>query len=282
MTRLDPRLHAFRPDLADEILRGRVAAERFTEGRSMQVAEPRLAVRREPRFDSMRTTEALLGETLRCFEEREGWAWIKLDRDGYVGYVPADGLTANIAAATHRVAVPLTLLYPAPDVKAQPVVEVPMNAALTVVAGDGKFAQTSAGRFAYLAHLRPAGSFAGDFVAVAEMFRHAPYCWGGKSFRGLDCSGLVQLALEACGAVAPRDTDMQQRELGRPLAENAIDRLRRGDLVFWKGHVGIMTDGENLLHANGHHMLTVVEPLCEPVRRIAAHGGPVTAIRRLQ
>ncbi len=281
MSELDTRLHAYRPDLADARLMGRVSAERFVEAREMQMIDPLISVHKSPRFDAMQISQALMGERLRVFDVREGWAFVQLERDGYVGYVSADALTSQLTTPTHRIAVPSTFVYLAPDIKSQPVTAVTMNAGVTITGGDEKFAQLADGRFIYRRHLKPAGDPERDFVAVAEMFRHAPYYWGGKSVHGLDCSGLVQLALEACGADCPRDTDMQEENLGKKLLVNDLDGLSRGDLVFWAGHAGIMTDERTLLHANGHHMTTLAEPLREAVDRIAANGNQVTSIKRL-
>lgn len=282
MTKLDPRLHAIRPDLADASLSGQVDASRFAEPKLMQVIEPVIGVHKAPRFDAMQLTQALMGETVKVYDEQEGWAWVQLERDGYVGYVNANALTASVVAPTHRVAVPSTFMYPEPNLKTQPAVGVTMNAQVAVVGGDEKFARLSSDRFIFAAHLKPVDVFEPDFVAVAEMFRHVPYYWGGKSVQGLDCSGLVQLSLEACGRAAPRDSDMQEETLGQRLMVNDLDTLTRGDLVFWNGHVGIMTDSATLLHANGHHMMVVAEPLKQAVDRIAARYGHITSIKRFQ
>ena len=281
MTELDKRLHAYRPDLADRRLRGRVNSGQFVEGRPMQVMDPLIPVHKEPRFDAMQVSQALMGETLRVFDVQEGWAFVQLERDGYVGYVSADALSAEVAEPTHRVAVPSTFMLPAPDVKSQPAAIVTMNAAVAVTGGDEKFAHLSTGRFVCWQHLKKANQHECDFVAVAEMFLHTPYYWGGKSVHGLDCSGLVQVSLEASGLACPRDSDMQEASLGNRLMVNDLDSLNRGDLVFWDGHVGIMKDDRTLLHANGHHMMTVSEPLRTAVERIAASGKSVTSIRRL-
>ncbi|MBC8037017.1 MAG: C40 family peptidase [Rhizobiales bacterium] len=281
MAKLDQRLNAYRPDLADARLRGLIAAGRFVEGRLMQVVDALIAVHQAPRFDSMQISQALMGETLHVFEAQEGWAFVQLERDNYVGYVSADALSSQMTVPTHRIAVPSTFLYPAPDIKTQPATIVTMNAAVTVTGDDEKFAQLANGRFVYRYHLQPIGKAESDFVTVAEMFRHAPYCWGGKSVHGLDCSGLVQLSLEACGIACPRDTDMQEEHLGTALLVNDLDGLKRGDLVFWSGHVGIMIDEGTLFHANGHHMTTVAEPLRNAVDRIATGGNQVTSIKRL-
>jgi cell wall-associated NlpC family hydrolase len=281
MTTLDPRLNAYRTDLADAALAGRVKAERFVEPRLMQVVEPVVSVHAAPRFDAMQITQALMGETVKLFQEEEGWAFVQLAADGYVGYVNGNAMSPRMVTPTHRVAVPATLLYPEPNLKSQPAVHLTLNAQVAVTGESAGFSQLADGRFVFTAHLKPAGSFESDFVGVAEMFRHVPYYWGGKSVHGLDCSGLVQLALEASGKQALRDTDMQEKTVGEALKVNDLDSLQRGDLVFWKGHVGIMTDAETLLHANGHHMMAVAEPLKEAVARIAARYGQVTSIRRL-
>jgi cell wall-associated NlpC family hydrolase len=156
-----------------------------------------------------------------------------------------------------------------------------LNAQVRVVEESGSYSRLSDGRFAYTAHLKPIASVEPDFVSVAAMFCNVPYYWGGKSALGVDCSGLVQLALEACGIAALRDSDMQEASLGSRLMVNDLDSLRRGDLVFWKGHVGIMTDERTLLHANGHHMMVVAEPLKDAVARIATRYGDITSIRRM-
>jgi cell wall-associated NlpC family hydrolase len=172
-------------------------------------------------------------------------------------------------------------MYPAPNLKTQPVITVTLNARVTVLSDDGKFSRLANGRYIYSRHLKPLGENDADFVAVAEMFRHVPYYWGGKSVYGLDCSGLVQLLLEACGRATPRDSDMQEAMLGEPVMVNDLDGLKRSDLVFWDGHVGIMSDERTLLHANGHHMMVVAEPLREAVERIAGSYGQISSIKRL-
>jgi cell wall-associated NlpC family hydrolase len=205
---------------------------------------------------------------------------VQLCDDQYVGYVETRALGDIGAVPTHRVVVPRSFVYPRPDVKAPPLEWLPMGAVLAVRTHDERFVESDAGGFVIARHVAPLGAPASDFVAVAESFIGVPYLWGGKTGCGLDCSGLVQVALDAAGRPAPRDSDMQERELGVAVNDHAA--LRRGDLVFWKGHVGMMRDAETLLHANGHHMLVASEPLADATTRIAARdGGPITAIKRL-
>jgi cell wall-associated NlpC family hydrolase len=277
----DPRRHAYREDLAAEELRGMVEAERYVKGEPRQVGVPSLPLRREPRFDAVLESEALFGEIITLYEEREGWAWVQLARDGYVGYMPSEGLSRKIAAPTHRITALRSYVYPEPDGKIPPLALLSLNALVTAAAPYGKFLALAGGGHVFAGHTAPIGTFARDFVAVAEAFVGTPYLWGGRTSVGLDCSGLVQLALEAAGHPAPRDADMQEAELGRPLALRKGIMLRRGDLVFWEGHVGIMTSATDLLHANAFHMAVECEPFAKARRRTKELGYDVTSVRRL-
>lgn len=282
---LDRRLHAYRADLAAAALEGQVEATRFVEGEPRQVVEPVAPLRANPRFDARLDTEALYGETVRVFDDQEGWSWIQIDRDGYVGYVPSEALGPVCEPGTHRVATLHTHSYPAPDKKVPPSTLFTLNAELAVAGtahGETGFVQIASGAFVFERHIVPIERTEPDFVAVAERFVGTPYLWGGRTSLGIDCSGLIQLSLQAAGRHARRDSDMQESTLGTALPDPGDhSALKRGDLVFWNGHLGVMVDGENLLHANGYFMQTVVEPLSTAVERIAGIHGPVTAIKRL-
>jgi cell wall-associated NlpC family hydrolase len=277
----DPRRHAYREDLAAEKLRGLVKAGRYVKGEPRQVSAPSLPLRREPRFDATLDTEALLGEAVTLYDESEGWAWVQLARDDYVGYMPSEGLTPRLAAPTHRIAALRTYVFPEPDAKTPPLSLLSLNALVTALTTDGKFLALAGGGHVFAGHAVPVGEVAPDFVAVAETFLGTPYLWGGRTSVGLDCSGLVQLALEAAGHAAPRDADMQAAELGRAIDLRQGAKLRRGDLVFWEGHVGIMTSAKDFLHANAFHMAVEVEPFAAAKKRIKAAGYEVTCVRRL-
>jgi cell wall-associated NlpC family hydrolase len=279
MVALDPRINAFRPELAAKHLQGQVEAKRFVEGVRHEVAEPFVALRRMPSHEARLDTQALFGERVIVYETTdEGWAWSQLETDGYVGWLSAGALGKTGKAPTHKVSVPRTLAFPGPDIKLPPAVALPMGTQLAIVRQDERFGVTANGWHLPLAHLAPIKARQKDFVVIAQEFLNAPYLWGGKTSLGIDCSGLVQVALQAAGIVCPRDSDMQEMTLGKL---SSLGELRRGDLIFWKGHVAIARDGETLLHANAHHMMVVIEQASDAIARIKATGSDVTSVKRI-
>jgi Bacterial dipeptidyl-peptidase Sh3 domain/NlpC/P60 family len=283
MNTLDRRISPFRADLAADFLKGRVVAENYATGQVMRVVSAAAPLRRAPQADAPLDTEALAGDSVTVYERTNGWVWGQLGSDGYVGYLPESALSMDAPAPTHHVSALRTYVYPGASIKLPPVDLLSLGAGVTVAHEDGAFAVLTDGRHIWSGHLRPTGTPAADFVAVAQGFAGAPYLWGGKTSIGLDCSGLTQVSLAAAGIKAPRDSDMLERDIGQPIAfANDLSGLRRGDLIFWKGHVGIMTDPKTLLHANGYHMLVVTEPLAGARDRIHAKSfGAITSIKRL-
>ena len=279
MVALDPRTNAFRPEIAAKHLQGQVEAQHFVEGTRREVIEAVANLRRTPSLDGRLDTQALLGESVMVYEtSEEGWAWGQLEADGYVGWLSANALGTPGPAPTHKVAVPRTLVFPGPDIKLPPVTALPMGALLAIARQDERFAVTVAGWHIPAVHLAPIKAKQADFVATAESLLGAPYLWGGKTSLGIDCSGLVQVALQAAGHACPRDSDMQELALG---TVSSLSQLRRGDLVFWKGHVAIARDGESLIHANAHAMMVAIEPVADAVSRIKAAGSVVTTVKRV-
>jgi cell wall-associated NlpC family hydrolase len=283
MPTFDPRVTPLRDDLAAKYLEGTVEAARFVEGCVMEVIAPQAPLRHEPRPDAPLDNEALKGERVTVYDANaEGWAWVQLAADNYVGWLPGGALGPPDAAPTHKVGALQTFVFPGPSIRLPPIEALPFGAKLNVARMQDRMAVTQSGFYVPAAHLRPVGEYERDFAAVAERFVGAPYLWGGKTALGLDCSGLVQVALTACGAPCPRDTDMQEQALGMALAETEWSfGLRRGDLIFWKGHVAIVRDGASLLHANAFHMAVTIEPIAEALTRISGTGAEITSVRRV-
>jgi cell wall-associated NlpC family hydrolase len=278
----DRRLTPARPDLAADHLRGLVDAPRYAKGVAKRVIAASVPLRRFPDAEAPLETEALHGESVAVYDEEGEWAWAQLARDGYVGYLPRAAL-GTPAEPTHRVAALRTHAYSGPSIKLPPLMALSLGARVKIVGHEGDFAASEDGLYLWSRHLKDAHSREPDPVAVAERFLETPYLWGGRTSEGIDCSGLVQTALTAAGVALPRDSDMIEAALGEPIAiDDPETHFKRGDLVFWKGHVGIMRDSATLLHANGWHMKTISEPLAAACERIAASGGgPVTSARRL-
>ncbi len=264
---------AVRHDLAAEHLRGQVDVEKFVEGKLMAVGASMINLVRNADPDTNLATQLLYGEGFTVYDEIAdmGLAWGQSMRDGYVGYVPFAGLIEPLEGRVETVTALSALIFSEPDFKSQLLGSYSLGCRVAVAGEEDGYARLAGGYYTPMQNFAPV---MGDFVSVAENFAGSPYLWGGRSYFGLDCSGLVQLALQAVGVDAPRDADMQAAELGSVCAAP----LQRGDLVFWDGHVGIMRDGKNLLHANVHHMAVVSEPLADVAARA---DGEITETRRL-
>jgi len=274
---MDRRLTPANGRVAAAHLAGRVKAEVFVEGWQRRVIWPVADLCRGP--GGARDRQVLMGQAVTVFEDRDGWAFVQAERDGYVGYVESAALGER-PAPTHWVAVPAGHVYGAPDMKSPVLSELVFGDTMTCVAHMPRFHETARGGFIAKPHLWPLEKRFKDPVTVAQLHFGVPYLWGGNSVRGIDCSGLVQAAFQACGVDCPGDSDMQEAALGTAFGDNVA--LQRGDLLFWKGHVGLMVDGETLIHANAHHMAVAYEPVAKAILRIEAQGdGPVISRKRV-
>ena len=272
----DPRLTPSNGRIAEDGWQDRVDSDRYVAGDWAAVAVPLTDLRCAP--EGARDRQLLLGERFLILETVDGWSFGRADRDGYVGYVAGDDLRKD-GGATHMVAARSTHLYPEADIKSPETAALSFGSRLTIAHEHRAFFETAGGAFVPKPHLRPLDQPFRDPVTVAQLFFGTPYLWGGNSAFGIDCSGLVQAALLACRIACPGDSDLQEG-LGHALPEDSP--LRRGDLLFWRGHVAMAVDGETLIHANAHHMAVAYEPLGAAVARIEAQGGGrVTARRRL-
>ncbi len=255
---------------------GKVVVPRYVTPVLRRPAIASVALRNAPADDAEAVSELLMGEDFWLLDASGGWAWGRCGHDGYVGYLPEDALAAPGPAPTHIVSAIAALVFAAPDSKAPVIATWPAGARISGTV-EGDFLATAAG-FVHRRHVRPLDQMTSDPIAIAESLVGVPYRWGGRSGDGIDCSGLVQLALAAAGIAAPRDSD-QQRALGQPIEPGMA--LARGDLVFFPGHVGMMVDGERLIHANAYWMAVTIEPLETVTQRHPAHPDAVIAVRRL-
>ncbi len=282
MSELDPRLNAYRPNLADLRLEGKVPSQRFVVGASARISVPVASLHREPDHQSGVDTQVLFGDEIIVFERERGWAWVQSGSDGYVGYIDEAGFAMAQQNPTHRINVPRTFVYPHAELKSPHLMALSMGSELAVVGFEEvrgtQYASLATGGHVIARHICPVEENSSDYVAICELLVGAPYLWGGTSAFGLDCSGLVQLSMRMTGTKVLRDTDMQVATVGDEISPN--DGLRRGDLVFWAGHVAVMRDNSDIIHANGHMMLTSCEPLAEAVERIGYLYGQPTEYRR--
>ncbi len=278
---MDKRVTPARPDLAAAHLKGKVEAARFAEGTARSISRGRTSLKSIPHHDAPQDSELLYGERFTVYEEKNGWAWGQTALDSYVGYVHANAL-GDVVVPTHRIGALMTPVFPAPDFKRPLCDMLPMNARVAVQSSENGYAAIAPNAYVRECHLEQVDSKAKDWVAVAERFLGAPYVWSGKTHAGIDCSGLIQTALQAGGIAAPRDTDMQEAVLGTAVAlAPDLSNLQRGDLLFWDGHVGVMLDAARLLHANTFYMEVAAEPLAQAVARIVHVAGAITSVKRM-
>ncbi|WP_439815570.1 C40 family peptidase [Zavarzinia sp. CC-PAN008] len=276
----DPRVTPVRDGIAARHMMGQVDATRFVEGEPATCLRSHVSVTGRPDPAAPNLTELLLGEAFVVYERVGGFAWGQATRDGYVGFVPEAALGPPLAH-THRVAALMSHLYPAPDIRTQPLASLPLSALVRVEADEGRWARLAHG-WLHARHLEPLDATHPDWVAEALRLLGVPYVWGGRTPFGIDCSGLVQLALERAGVACPRDSDMQERALGTAVVSGQPER--RGDLVFSPGHVAIALDAQTVLHANGFALAVTIEPLSALLARVTQEspGRPaITAVKRL-
>lgn len=282
----DARTTPYKTDLAATYLKDIVEAKNYGDAIRHQVMMPVIPLHKAPAASSMMDTQLLLGAEFDIYDIHNGWAWGQEVQEygsnrsgGYVGYVPNMALARTPTAPTHFISAIRAPIFIKPDLKTAIRTTLPLNAKVSVEGKDGDYLKIPEMGYVHINHISTIEKANGDFVSIAELHIGLPYVWGGISPDGVDCSGLVQTALRAVGQNAPRDADMQETALGTELAKNT--ELKRGDLIFWKGHVGIMRDTNTLLHANAYHMMVTSEPLADAISRIEKTAGAVTSIRRL-
>jgi cell wall-associated NlpC family hydrolase len=286
MTKHDRRLTPARADLAADTLAGIIEAPRYATGQPGRIIEAVAPMRVAPRPDAGLDTEALFGETLTIYDQDdEGWAWVQLARDGYVGYVPSNAiLIGEPLPATHRVSALRTFIFPGPTIKEPPITWASYGSELRILreieANGRAYGVLDNGGTVVMKHVVPIGVMESDPVAIAERFLGTPYLWGGKSSLGIDCSGLVQTVYRACGIAAPRDSDMQTNDLGLAVSPDPAT-WQRGDVLCWPGHVALVRDAGTIIHANAWQMAVAIEETSAALARVSASGTELKAVKRV-
>jgi len=266
----DMRTHACNDRVAAIELASVVNDVELVQGEIFQSGVPAANLYSHPNMEN--ACQLLFGQDFRVLETRDGWCFGQILADGYVGYIQQLDLV-KFEPPTHWVTNLGSGLYKQGDLKAPLISWLPMGSMVAVDSVDIDFACLRNGLFVPRAHLSRINAYDRSFIRVAQKFIGCPYLWGGQTLLGIDCSGLVQVALHACGIQCPRDSDQQVEELGTFLSPKA--RPDRGYLAYWKGHIGIMLDETNLLHANAHTMSVIIEPLSEVTDRIKKANGDI-------
>ncbi|HQY42798.1 MAG TPA: NlpC/P60 family protein [Paracoccaceae bacterium] len=266
----DRRLLPANGRVAHLSLQGQVKADLYVAGEAARIAVPLTDLLSRP--DGPRDRQLLLGEPVLVLERLDRHAFVQAGKDGYCGYVALSALGPD-RGATHQVSAPATHLYATPSIKRREVASLSFGSLLKIVGQEGRFAVTDQTLYLPPVHVRPVGTPMTDPAGIAELFLGTPYLWGGNSRGGIDCSGLVQTALLACGIPCPGDSDLQWASVGTLLSEGTD--LQRGDLLFWKGHVAMVTGLDRMIHANGFRMAVTHEGIAEGLARIRAQEGDV-------
>jgi len=278
---LDKRLFAYRDDIANIELKGKVTSKEFLEGEKYQVATGISRLFAIPDANTPLVSQLLYGEYFFVFEINDGWAWGQSAKDGYVGYCSLNSLTLDLHETTHHVSAVSSHIYPEPNLKTQPVDMLHMMSDVSIIneVQTNGFLPLADGNWVYATHISK--DYGKDPVSEALKFLYTPYLWGGRSNAGIDCSGLIQIAYASVGIAVPRDADLQEAELGMQLKEDKVPEY--GDLAFFPGHVGIMLDDMHLLHANAHHMRVSIDPLRDVIDIVSfqTEKPPLSSIKRI-
>lgn len=283
-SKLDPRIHPYRDDIAAASLAGRVKAARYVEGETRRVRIPHVALMTKPDRGALQGSELLQGESFTVYDEKDGWAWGQCGHDGYVGYVAGKALATGAPQPTHWVSAARSLVFPDPRGEYPAARGFSMRSLVTVEGADGDYARLTGGGWMFKKHLAPLAETRGDFLATARLFLGTPYLWGGRGGLGIDCSGLIQIAMAAAGIDCPRDSDMQREALGDevPIPDDPA-ALKAGDIFFFPGHVGFYVGDGLFLHASSFDMVVSVHPLADVLARLRdRHGKDIVRVRRMK
>lgn len=282
---LDPRLTLARPDIAEVALKDELESGRYTTPKAQRVSVALADLKREPTSSAPLLTQAVMGEKVDVLLDVDGWSFARLCGDGYVGYIKSSALTPHSPLPTHKVSVPMTHVYAKPDLKTAQPLPLPFLSQIAIGGAPTQngFVEVKGQGWVYNKHLVPLDQALGDRVETALTFLHTPYLWGGRSCSGIDCSALVQLVLQAAGQACPRDTDLQNAQLGTLVSRHFDPALgKRGDLVFFPGHVGMLINSQSMIHANATRMKVSIDTVATVMSWLEGKvEEPFRSIRRL-
>ncbi len=280
----DPRVTPARGDIAADWLDGFLKADKFVKPKKSVITATAANLYKNPDYRTGIETQLLYGETFDILEEKDDWVWGQSQTDGYVGYIKAENISPEKVTPTHQVINIGAWALDEADMKSRPMKQHSFGSLVEVIDYDDKFYLLSDHTYMFAGHLRALDEPDADPVGHAFRFLGVPYLWGGRSCAGIDCSALIQLCHAQCGISMPRDADMQQKSVGKALGTdfNAVS-LVPGDLIFWQGHVGMMIDARNMIHANTRAMAVSIDELSEYAKfKGENERRPITAIKRIE
>jgi cell wall-associated NlpC family hydrolase len=273
---MDPRLTPANAIVACSTLKGKIKHSNFVEGKNYQINVPSVDLLGAP--EGKRNRQLIYGSKVKYFDEADGWAFIQNVYDNYVGYVPKNTIVSK-TTKTHIVSVPLAHVFLEPNIKSKNVEMLPLAAKVSGQIVENGFLETELGWIS-VSQLKRKTELPKDPVEVSKLLQNAPYLWGGNTTLGIDCSGLIQISLLLCGIDCPGDSDQQMNTLGQNI--DIGSPRKKGDIIFWKGHVAWALNERQILHANAYHMATVIEEANEAIERIKKQdNNSVIAHKRL-